>query len=70
MKRFGEKLRILRKRQGLTVRELGNMIDVHYTYISKIEIGKTGPSPSAILKLADVFEVTADALMRDELEIE
>ncbi len=69
MKRFGEKLRTLRKRRGLTVRELGPMLDVYFTYISQLENGNRKPNAEMILKVADVFGVTTDELMRDEVEL-
>jgi transcriptional regulator with XRE-family HTH domain len=70
MKRFGEKLSILRKKQGLTVRQLGEMLSVHNTYISQLEKGRRIPNAEMILRIADTFGVTADQLMRDELEVD
>jgi len=70
MKRFGEKLRILRKQHGLTLTQLGDMLDVHNTYVSQMEKGKKIPNAAMILKMADIFGVTADQLMRDELELD
>ena len=69
MKKFGEKLRILRKRRGLTLRQLGSMLDVHYTHVGRIENGLK-PSVDLILKIADIFDVCIDKLMRDELELD
>jgi transcriptional regulator with XRE-family HTH domain len=70
MKRFGEKLRILRQRRGLTLMQLAELLDVHYTHLGKIEIGKKRPSTDLVLRVADLFNVTTDQLMRDELEVE
>ncbi len=70
MDRFGEKLSVLRKRRGLTLRQLGEMLEVHHTYVSQIEKGKTTPNARMIIKIADIFGVTADLLMRDELELD
>jgi len=70
MTRFGEKLRVLRQQQNLTLRQLANLLDVHYTHLNNIEIGKRRPSTILVLKIADLFNVTADQLMRDELELE
>lgn len=69
MRRFGEKLNILRKNQGLTMRQLGDMLGVHNTFISQLEKGRRKPNAEMILKIADIFGVTADQLMRDELEV-
>jgi transcriptional regulator with XRE-family HTH domain len=69
MQRFGEKLSILRKKRGLTTRQLGEMLGVYHTYISQIEKGKKIPNAAMIIKIADIFGVTTDQLMRDELEL-
>lgn len=70
MDRFGEKLRTLRKRQGFTIRQLGEMLDVHHTYVSQLEKGKTSPNAAMILKIAALFDVTTDQLMKDELDLD
>jgi len=70
MDRFGEKLRTLRKRQGFTLRQLGEMLEVHHTYVSQLEKGKTSPNATIILKIAAVFDVTTDQLMKDNLDLD
>ncbi len=70
MKRFGEKLRTLRVERGLTIRELAEMLDVHNTYINKIETGKRSPSANMILKVTRLFDVSADQLIKDELDLD
>lgn len=70
MKRFGEKMRTLRKRRKLTIIQLGDMLGVNNTYVSMLERSKRIPNAAMILKIADIFGVTADALMRDELELD
>ena len=57
-------------RRGLTIRELAEMLDVHNTYINKIEIGKRGPSANLILKVTRLFNVSADQLIKDELDLD
>ncbi len=69
MKRFGEKLRFLRQQRNLSLMELGGSVDIHYTHLGKIEIGKKRPSADLILRIADFFNLSADQLMRDELEL-
>jgi len=70
MKRFGEKLAKLRQGQGLTLRQLGEELEVHNTFISQIEKGRKMPNAVMILKIANLFGVTADQLMRDDLELD
>ena len=69
MDRLGEKLRILRKRQGLTVRQLSDMLDINHSHITKLETGQSIPSLKLALKIADFFGVSIDQLARDEQEL-
>ncbi len=71
MKRFGEKLRTLRERRGLTVRQLASALDIKSSsYISKLEKGTKTPSTPLLLKISLYFEVSADQLLRDDLELD
>ena len=56
---FGERLRRLRKEKNLTLRGVAEAAGVDFTYLSKIENGKAGYSPSAetIRSLAGILEV-------------
>jgi transcriptional regulator with XRE-family HTH domain len=70
MTRLGAKVRMLRRQRGLTLREVADVIGVHYTHLQKIEAGHKRPSSDVILKLAALFGVTADQLMRDDLDLD
>jgi len=71
MQRFGEKLRVLRKRQGMTVRELAQVLGYrNHGYVSLIETGKITPRVEFVLKVANLFQVTMDQLTRDDLDVE
>ena len=71
MKRFGEKLRTLRKRQGLTLRELTSALGlISYGYISEIENGKKKPPTELVIKVALFFNVSTDQLLMDNLELD
>lgn len=70
MKRLGDKLRTLREQRGLTLRELAELLDVHYTHLNKIELGLKRPSTDVVLKISYLFNVTTDELMKDELELD
>jgi transcriptional regulator with XRE-family HTH domain len=39
------------------------------SYISEVETGKRSPKTEFIIKIADLFGVTVDQLVRDELEV-
>jgi len=69
MERFGEKLRNLRQRNGLSLRKVGEILGVYHTHISQVEHGLK-PSVELIIKIANLFKVTTDQLMRDELEVD
>jgi transcriptional regulator with XRE-family HTH domain len=70
MERFGEKLRTLRNRQGLTLRELGDMLNVSHTFVARIEKGEKIPNVAMVLKIAQIFDVSTDVLIKDELELD
>jgi transcriptional regulator with XRE-family HTH domain len=71
MQRFGEKLRILRKKHGLTQVQLAKHIGLAWSYIGELESGKyDNPSAKLAIKIADFFGVPIDVLVRDELELD
>jgi transcriptional regulator with XRE-family HTH domain len=71
MARFGEKLRTLRLQRGMTVRDLAAALGYRgHSHISDIEQGKREPRMGFVVKVADLFQVTTDQLLRDELEVE
>jgi len=71
MKRFGEKLRTLRKRDGVSLRKLASMLGYSsHSLITYIESNERKPSAELVIKIADIFNVTTDQLLRDELEVD
>ncbi len=70
MKNFGEKLRILRQRKNLSQTELSELLGVSRTHVSRMERGEKIPNVAMLIKISDIFEVIADRLIRDELELE
>ena len=71
MQRLGEKLRTLREGRGLSLRQLAVLVGMSsYSHLAEIESGKSKPSVELLVKLADLFEVSTDQLLRDELELE
>lgn len=69
MERFGEKLHTLRNRQGLTLRQLGDMLDVSHTFVARMEKGDKTPNVAMVLKISRLFGVSSDVLIKDELEL-
>jgi transcriptional regulator with XRE-family HTH domain len=70
MKRFAEKLRTLRNQRGLTIRQLSDLLDVSFGYVGKMERGERLPNVAMLVKVADLFDVSLDRLIRDELELD
>jgi transcriptional regulator with XRE-family HTH domain len=71
IKRFPEKLRTLRQRRGMTQKQLAELLGFSTeVYISALENGRRKPGTELVLRLATIFGVTTDQLMRDELEVE
>lgn len=61
---LGQTVRALRKEHGLSQRQLAELVDVDFTYISKIENDHLDHSPSVrtLVRLAEALQV-------DELEL-
>ena len=70
MKRLGEKLRTLRKRDGLTQTQLAEMLDVDYSHVGKMERGERVPSLEILIKITQVLNVTSDQLIMDDQELD
>jgi transcriptional regulator with XRE-family HTH domain len=71
MQRFGEKLRFLRKRAGKTQRDLADELGfAAHSYVHALETGKKKPSADLVFKVARLFNVSADRLLDDVLEVE
>jgi HTH-type transcriptional regulator, competence development regulator len=67
--KFGERLHTLRRRRALTLRELGDLADVSYVTVSKIERGKMPQvSVDIVVKLADALGVSIDYLLGRKAE--
>src|SRR5260370_22816640 len=63
---FGERLRLVRKERGLTLRQLAAGVGVDFTYLSKIENGRFSYTPAVdtIRELARVLKVDSLELLR------
>jgi transcriptional regulator with XRE-family HTH domain len=69
MKRFPEKLAILRKKRNLSQRELGKILEIDYRHIGRMEQGTTLPGAAIVLKIANFFNITPNELMLDDLDL-
>lgn len=62
---LGRRLRAIRLRLGIGVRELARRVDLAPSSISQIETGKIGPSVKTLYALASEFGVTVDEVLFD-----
>jgi transcriptional regulator with XRE-family HTH domain len=71
MKKFGEKLRLLRTHHHLTLKTLALKLGLSaHGYISELEAGKKKPTAEFVLNVARLFNVSTDELLKDELDLD
>ncbi|HZR95037.1 MAG TPA: cupin domain-containing protein [Gaiellaceae bacterium] len=63
---LGPRLRAIRLRQGIGLRELARRLDLSPSSISQIETGKIRPSVRTLYALASAFGVTVDEVLFNE----
>ena len=63
LRRLGWRLCALRERAGLTQEELGELADLHRTYVGSVERGERNLRLANLLKLADVLGVDPGGLV-------
>lgn len=69
MEKFHEKLKMLRKKQGLTQKEVADLVNVGRVTYTDWENGKCQPNLEKLTMLACVFNVSIDLLLSEYLEI-
>jgi transcriptional regulator with XRE-family HTH domain len=70
VRRFGEKLRTLRKQHNMTHVDLAAVLGyASSSQISFLENGKKKPTADLILKASKLFNISADLLLDDELDL-
>ena len=62
---FCEKIRLLRRKAGMTQKQVAEKIGVTYRTYQNYEAGASLPSGSVVSKLAAALGVSADTLLRD-----
>lgn len=67
---FGEKLRTLRSKSQMTQAALARQIDAKRAHINNLEVSRRSPSLQLIIQVADLFAVTTDYLLRDDIPVE
>lgn len=63
---LGDKLRALREKNGLSLKQFGEMTGLSFTYLSEVERGAVIPSVDTLRTLADVLEVPISVFIRNK----
>lgn len=63
------RIRSLRKAQGLTLKELGAIVGLAESTISQYETGKRQPDNETLLRLGEYFGVSVDYILGGETPI-
>ncbi len=65
LRRFGEAVRVERKRQGISQEDLALRAEINRSYMGAVERGEENISLLTIQKLATVLKVKPSALLAD-----
>ncbi|MDO5042953.1 MAG: helix-turn-helix transcriptional regulator [Slackia sp.] len=68
--RLGARIRTLRKRAGLSLREFGMMVGVHHNQILSIEQGQGNPSLRTLFRIAGGLDISLHDLLPDDKDKE
>jgi transcriptional regulator with XRE-family HTH domain len=63
--KFGEKIRVVRERRSLTLREVAEKAGVSESLVSQIERNKVSPAIDTLLALADALDIDLEYLFAD-----
>lgn len=63
LKKFGLNVKIARLKKGLTQEQLAELMNIHLTYIARIETGKINMSLGKILELANTLSIDINKLL-------
>ena len=66
---LADKITELRKKNGWSQEELAEMLDVSRQSISKWESAQAIPDMNRIITMSQIFGVSTDLLLKDELEL-
>lgn len=63
MESLGDRIKYLRKKAHLSQKDLGNIVELHDSNISRIEKGTVFPTADILLKIALYFNTSCDWLL-------
>ena len=61
--KFGQNLRYMRKKKGLSQEKFAFEADIHRTYVSDVERGIRNPTITVVEKLAKALDVSPGSLL-------
>lgn len=67
--KLNEKIFENRKKLGLSQEDLANKLDVSRQTVSKWEVGNATPELEKIIKLSEIFDISVDELVKDEVNV-
>ena len=67
--KLAEKIMTLRKQRGWSQEELAQQLSVSRQSVSKWESGASVPDLDKILKMSEIFDVSTDTLLKEEIEL-
>ena len=66
---LGDKIKLCRENKKMTQNEVADILDVSPATVSKYESGALEPNIESLKRLAELFEISIDELLKDEEEI-
>ena len=66
----GKRIKEIRQKRGLSIRELAKKMDTSHSYLSRVENNKVTPSLETLVKMAEVLECNVSDFFEDEHKIE
>lgn len=64
---FADNLKTLRKESGMLQRELAQKLNMTKNAVSGWEVGRNQPDYDTLLLICDIFDVSADDMLRNKL---
>lgn len=69
--KMGERLKAARKEKGYSLRSVGEILDIDYSYLGKVENGKVkNPSLANIERLCKLYGISEASLFGSETKIQ
>ena len=62
---FGERLVELRRKNKISQRQLGSLLDLSQSAIAKYERNESEPDIRTLIRMAEIFDVSIDTLLLD-----